>query len=944
MRDLKLNDTVDFEKIKEVSAARTLDVLFAWFPEGKVEGKEFRIGDVKGSPGKSLGVNVHTCVWSDFSSEHAGGDLISLNAARIGGSQLDGAKDLAAMLGIGGGEAVGIETAHKLPPVTKVKQESPGVEDTFEVQAKVPDRHPPLPTKFWKKAKNKKFASFPIVKTWAYRTGSGDIAGFTCRVNYPPSPDNEFKATKDIVPLTWSVDQDGNGKWTFKGMKRPHHLYGSEYLVEHPDRTVIIVSGEKTADAARRLLPTCVVVTWTGGDFSFLNTDWSMLKNRKVVLIPDADESGLTGAYGHDQGGKKKKGLLQKLKSITPYVSIVVPPEGTASGWDLADAEEEEWTEEQTLLWIKENIEKYQLPDDFEEDNQNARNRERNSQPSARSNPGNGDDDREEGDVNDVTEDEDITLPFGILGYNKDTFYFFSRGGQVVSASSQKVCNKSFLFTLADNSFWERNYPSRQGFSHRMVEVAGNHLITASYRRGIFNPDNVRGRGAWWDQGRSVFHVGTQLIVDGIPTKFRDFKTTFIYEQAFPISFSITPLEKKESAKLFDLCAELHWERSVFARLFAGWCVIAPICGALKWRPHLWLTSSAGAGKSWAMREIAIRCLGPLAFEVLGPTTEPGIRQTLQSDARPVVFDEAEPDNQRSATSIEAVLQLMRQSSSDGSAKIVKGTSAGTSVSFAIRSCFLLASINVPVKQESDSSRITVLSLKKRNSIENQTRFKTVVEPKVKQVLTEQFCLDLQARAVQNIRVIRANTETFSIAVGNFLRDQRKGDQMGAMLAGAYLLVSDDLVTIEQAEQWVAEQVWDDIVAGKESSDEERLMAKLMESRIMVRDGKYNIERNLAELIENASLRTTDVDVTKETAESILNRIGIRTGYVEEELCVFFSNSHSGIRELLEDSPWVANWGRTLLRIDGAAKTAKTVNFKGSVTRATSIPLAAIFS
>jgi nucleoid-associated protein YgaU len=32
--------------------------------------------------------------------------------------------------------------------------------------------------------------------------------------------------------------------------------------------------------------------------------------------------------------------------------------------------------------------------------------------------------------------------------------------------------------------------------------------------------------------------------------------------------------------------------------LLAGWIALAPICGAMRWRPHLWLTAAAGAGKA----------------------------------------------------------------------------------------------------------------------------------------------------------------------------------------------------------------------------------------------------------------------------------------------------------------------------------------------------------
>ena len=75
--------------------------------------------------------------------------------------------------------------------------------------------------------------------------------------------------------------------------------------------------------------------------------------------------------------------------------------------------------------------------------------------------------------------------------------------------------------------------------------------------------------------------------------------------------------------------------------LLAGWVALAPTCGCLDWRPHIWLTGGAGTGKSLIHRFIS-PLLHDMGVPVSGNTTEAGLRQTLKSDALPVVFDEAE--------------------------------------------------------------------------------------------------------------------------------------------------------------------------------------------------------------------------------------------------------------------------------------------------------------
>src|SRR3546814_12688673 len=80
-------------------------------------------------------------------------------------------------------------------------------------------------------------------------------------------------------------------------------------------------------------------------------------------------------------------------------------------------------------------------------------------------------------------------------------------------------------------------------------------------------------------------------------------------------------------------------------RSLAGWIAIAVICGALNWRPHVWLTGSSGSGKSWLLDNVIRPLIGAIAVYCQSNSTEAGIRQTLATDARPVLFDEAESED-----------------------------------------------------------------------------------------------------------------------------------------------------------------------------------------------------------------------------------------------------------------------------------------------------------
>ena len=188
------------------------------------------------------------------------------------------------------------------------------------------------------------------------------------------------------------------------------------------------------------------------------------------------------------------------------------------------------------------------------------------------------------------------TAPFQLLGYDHGEYFFLAHGNGQVKALTADKLTKAHLLTLAPLQWWQGAFPARTSFDE---EAARNMLIQKSHARGIYDADNVRGLGAWEDAGRSVLHLGDKLKVDGVPVPLSTFRSRYLYERAISISGEETkPLGTKEAHKLLELCDMLSWEKPINGRLLAGWCVDAIICGALKWRPHIWLTGPSGSGKA----------------------------------------------------------------------------------------------------------------------------------------------------------------------------------------------------------------------------------------------------------------------------------------------------------------------------------------------------------
>ncbi len=538
-------------------------------------------------------------------------------------------------------------------------------------------------------------------------------------------------------------------------------------------------------------------------------------------------------------------------------------------------------------------------------------------------------------------EDPSVTAPFSFLflGFNRGTFYFWSVCARQVVVIRAGEMSPKFLLQLAPITFWEGSFPaSRAGANWN---AASTWLIQRSYKIGIYDPGRIRGRGAWEDDGRSVLHLGDCLLVDGCTVPLEDFETTHIYEADAPLEtgMTATPIGAADANRFAKLCELLSWEVEISARLFAGWCVLAPICGALRWRPHGRITGPSGSGKSWCADNIVRPIVGPCALIVQSNTTEAGIRQTVGSDARPVLFDEAESEDQAGQTRMRKVLELMRQASSDNAAAIIKGGSGGKAQMFRIRSMFLLSSIGAAEHQKADLSRITQFPLKINNAFDRAEQF-AHLQRTAHELLTTEFCAGLRSRTVRLIPVIRKNAEVFARAASGILGTARAGDQYGALLAGAYSLFSAGEIDEKSASKWISEQDWGEAIETGTDTDERRCMSVILEAVIRVDTGSRPEDVGIGEAAHAVAFGSAaDCRVTNLAAA--LGRHGLKVDVAAGAL--FISNTHTAIGRVLRETPWAVNWSQIIARLPGAERITKTVRFGGTTSKAVAVPVTVIF-
>lgn len=880
---------INFQEVAARALRDAKNLIPSLLPGGRWEGNEWVCAGYQGGKGKSCKVNFRNGKSSDFATGESAGDLIGLVAIVKNCTQLEAARWLS-------GDSGGFSTP---PRKTSTAQDKSQVDwkPIYPVPAEQCVDFDAVT--HWKFGKPSRY--------WIYPTADGQVINVVYRFDLPDG-------SKQICPYTYGTLKGVTG-WHWKQIPENRPLYGLDRLKE--GKPVLIVEGEKAADAAYELLRGAPVITWSGGAQAWKKADLSPLKGRPVTLVADADEPGKKAM---------EKVAGEALYPICEKVHIVTPePVDGIKGWDAADAQEAGWTGRQYFEFLKEHARKYEPTQEQSAPPPDAYN---DAPPESR-----------EPDYDRPAVDKEFRI--SALGYDHGLFYYFSPEEEQVIAWTPSEHTPKNLHQLAPSAYWEAMYPTKRGVDYH---AAATDLMHQCHVKGVYDTMKLRASGAWIDEGRVVFHTGDMLNVDGVPMQLSEFESKYTYErgQHVDYDFSAPPLKSSECQNIVEICDAVRWENPLMAHYLAGWCVVAPFCGALEWRPHLWLSGSAGAGKSYIMEKIVNPLLGEFSLHTLHSTTEAGLRGQLKLNAKPVIFDEFKGEDKGDVEKVQNVLSLVRQASSETSARIYKGSANGKSVMYSIRSCFLLSSISVALKQHADETRISVLTLRTPASDSESRRLEKENFKRIERLvldLTPEYVQRLHNRTLRNIKTIRKNAKVFALAAADVLGTQRAGDQIGILLSGSYSLHSSSEITYEKAYEWLSSHNLDLVTDGSDP-DHIRCFNTLMQTMVRTPARNGSVDITIGELVDIA--RTNQewsdeegVEVTQRAAERILSRRGLKL-LNGNELAI--ANNHKVLSDIYRSTPWPVSWGKTLRQNpDVGNNNNQPVSFSGSVSSKVSV-------
>lgn len=899
-----------FPRAKEVGLAN----IRVWLPGGRQNGDEWVVRNPTRNDEHegSFNINLRTGQWSDFADDAArGGDAVSLYAYlnrsaleakasgknyknREGGIQAEAAREI-------------LETYDPTyfpgpndrfdPPARKRNADDPW--DGFTFVARGLTDPPKLDTSWYVD----KFGA--PEQTWEFTEARGGKIYHVMRV----VRFRESGGKKNDRPFTL-CSNGHETKWRAKAPEGDYRLWGADELEARPNDRVVLTEGQKAAAVLAPVLPGWVSVGWYGGVNAIDKQDWTPLTGREVWFPFDGDAPGRKALARITEIAAKHQILLRP----------VYPPLSVPKGWDLADAVEEGWTAER--------IEKHLLAE----------------------RPALSLTDAEQHKFVDDPESYDLR----ILGFSGDQIVFYPYGQCRIVRIKPSSLNKAAMIGLQDKATWKALFPGENGIRW---DDAQNQLIRMAERMPVFDANLVRGAGAWMESGELVLNDGEHIIRGGESVPLYRAKSRYVYERSKSIPYvKEKPLTTEQASRLLDLLSGIGWKRKrVDPLLVSGWALLAPMCGALKWRTHLWITGAAGSGKSWVMDNVIIEMVvSEFGVHGKGTSTAAGVRNEINGGALPFGMDEMESDNPRQEESIDQILRLFREGSSgDSNSATLHGAEGGSKHwNFTSMACF--ASIGARIRHLADRSRFVVVDMSIDRTVPQDVRAERFqkLEAMKREIITQSWSRGFVARTISIWPEVQRSIEVCVRAVASVLKSQRDGDRVGTLLGGAWMVSHDTAPTAAEAAGWIAGLGIEDLSTESSTAPDEQLCLEEIFSAKIDLDSS-STKRSVGMLIEhwyrnggylyalpseNQSEENLDTDEIKRSLEQHGIKLMGQTGRI------YIAKNHPAVRRLLRDSVWGHTYSDVLSRLPYCAEASRSpARFAGVQKRFLDLDAAMIF-
>jgi len=228
------------------------------------------------------------------------------------------------------------------------------------------------------------------------------------------------------------------------------------------------------------------------------------------------------------------------------------------------------------------------------------------------------------------------------------------------------------------------------------------------------------------------------------------------------------------------------------AMLALGWCAVASLGAAVRWRPNLVMLGGTGTGKTSLIR--VLQGLLPV-HAYSNDTTKSGLESRVTDRPGPIIVDEAAQGDRSGAA---ALFDMMLPASGGEGSRGLRGTPDGRGRSFSVLGAVCYAAIHPPVLKPEHMGRFTELTLMPAGR-DNKDAIDAI------QAKAHALGAAMLGRVIAGFARWDGNLRAMRGAMVAAGATAREADQVGALLAGWWLLASDAVATDAEAAALVTE-------------------------------------------------------------------------------------------------------------------------------------------
>jgi hypothetical protein len=395
--------------------------------------------------------------------------------------------------------------------------------------------------------------------------------------------------------------------------------------------------------------------------------------------------------------------------------------------------------------------------------------------------------------------DGETPCPVTPLGDADGVWHFLDPLGKKRQLTAREFGNRHVVRGLfrGDERWLREKFPDRKEFENehggKAVRVVGFQLNAAAAwlqklcsDQGLYGDFlQLRRPGIWrGDDGLPIVHAGDAVLIEGswCAAGTRTGNQIWIAtppapRPAAPCDHSVGESFREEIQRLwkFRLGGAPH--------LLLGLIATGMLGTAARWRPNAFLCGEGGSGKTMLMDVLRAAC--PM-HAYSNNASEAGVTSLMNGRVVPIFIDESsDRQNQGGA---DALMDLVLASASGDGTKAVRGRADGGFRTIEMAGCILYGSVNPPSMQPQHLGRITLIELLKPDGGEDARAEQTA--------LAEWARINgpaLWGRVIASAERWHASLTVFRTALAEAGCAAREMDQMGALLAGWWILTHEGL-------------------------------------------------------------------------------------------------------------------------------------------------------